>query len=237
MNEALRNALAAKGIDRLDIATKLQVDPKTVERWLAGRLPHSSSRAAIAKVLNMAESELWPAAKDPHARHFGPEIRAVYPHRSAVPRDVWHKLFAGHEIDILAYNGLFLLEDPATLELIAARADDGVQIRILLSDPEFPAAVHSSTDDSPSGYVAAHIRHAHDLLSRLVAHNGVECRFHRRIPYTSIYRAGDQLLASPHIYGLPASAAPVLRLRRHADAALFAAYVDSFDRSWSNLGD
>lgn len=73
MNEALRTALAAKGIDRLDVAAKLQVDPKTVERWLSGRVPHPSTRAALAKLLGVDEDEVWPAAASPHARRFGPQ--------------------------------------------------------------------------------------------------------------------------------------------------------------------
>ena len=234
MNEALRNALAAKGIDRLDVAAKLQVDPKTVERWLAGRLPHPSSRAAVAKLLNMDEAELWPATKDPHTRRFGPEIRAVYPHRSAVPRDVWHKLFANaeREIDILAHSALFLFNDKEMRRLLANKADEGTRIRILLSDTDFPEVAEGSRGHD-SGCASSRTRTAEVLLKTLITRGGVELRTQRAIIYNSIYRADDILLVNPHIYSLPACAAPVLRLRRSADAALFSAYLDSFELAWS----
>ena len=82
MNETLRTALAAKGINRLDIAAKLQVDPKTVERWLSGRLPHPSSRAALAKLLDVDETELWPTN---HRRAPRPSLRPRDPRRLPPP--------------------------------------------------------------------------------------------------------------------------------------------------------
>ena len=219
MNETLRTALAAKGIAQLDIAAKLQVDPKTVERWLSGRLPHPSSRAALAKLLDVDETELWPTTDEPHARRFGPEIRAVYPHRWAVPRDVWHKLFASaeHEIDILVYSGLFLFEDADVLQVLATKADVGVHIRILLGDPDSTAVAQRDQDEGTGDSVAARIRN----VQALIAHKGIELRLYRTILYNSIFRANDRLFTNPHIYGLPASAAPILHLRRSADAALF----------------
>jgi transcriptional regulator with XRE-family HTH domain len=236
VNEALRTALAANGIDRLDVAARLQVDPKTVERWLSGRLPHPSTRAALAKLLDMDEADLWPSTAEPHARRFGPEIRAVYPHRWAVPRDVWHKLFASaeHEIDILVYSGLFLFEDTGMLQLLAAKADAGAHIRILLGDPDSPAVAQRGQDESIGDSAAARIRNVQALIKTLITHNGVELRLHQTTLYTSIFRADNRLLANPHIYGMPASAAPVLHLRHSADAALFSTYLDSFEQAWQN---
>jgi len=234
VNEALRTALAAKGIDRIDVAAKLQVDPKTVERWLSGRLPHPSSRGALAKLLGVDEDELWPSVDNPHVRRFGPEIRAVYPHRWAVPRDVWLKHFASadHEIDILDYSGLFLFEDNGMVHLLASKADDGIRIRILLGDPKSPEVAQGGEDEHIGDSVAARIRNAQTLLKPLVARHGVEVRLHRTIPYNSIFRADNALLANPQIYGTPTAATPVLFLRRSADAALFSNYLDSFEQAW-----
>ena len=234
MNETLRTALAAKGIDRLDVAAKLQVDPKTVERSLSGRLPHPSTRTALAKLLDVDENELWPSTDEPHARRFGPEIRAVYPHRWAVPREVWHKLFANaeHEINILVYSGLFLFEDTGMLQLLAAKADTGTRIRILLGDPDSLAVAQRGQDEGIGDSAASRIRNVQALIKPLATHDGVELRLHRTVLYNSIYRADDHLLTNPHIYGMPASAAPVLHLRRSADAALFSTYMASFEQAW-----
>lgn len=234
MNETLRTALAAKGIDRLDVAAKLQVDPKTVERWLSGRLPHPSSRAALAKLLDVDETELWPSTDEPHAHRFGAEIRAVYPHRWAVPRDVWHNLFASaeHEIDILVYSGLFLFEDADILQLLATKADAGVHIRILLGDPDSPEVAQRGQDEGVGDSVAIRIRNTLALIEPLVALDRVELRLHRTVLYNSIFHADDRVLTNPHIYGIPASAAPVLHIRHSADAALFSTYLDSFEQAW-----
>lgn len=92
----------------------------------------------LTALLDAEEDDLWPEVRGGrHARNFGPEVCAVYPHRWAVPRDVWHKLFAGaeHEIDILVYSGLFLFEDTGMLKLLTAKADADVRIRLLLGDP------------------------------------------------------------------------------------------------------
>ena len=40
MNDRLREALAASKLDEIELATRLGVDPKTVERWIAGRVPY-----------------------------------------------------------------------------------------------------------------------------------------------------------------------------------------------------
>lgn len=40
-NERLRAAMAAARIDIGKIATTAEVDPKTVQRWLSGRVPHT----------------------------------------------------------------------------------------------------------------------------------------------------------------------------------------------------
>lgn len=235
MNETLRTALTAKGIDRLDIAAKLQVDPKTVERWLAGRLPHPGSRTALAKLLDLDEDELWPTISNgPSTRHFGSEIRAAYPHRWAVPREVWHRLFASaeQEIDILVYSGLFLFEDPGMLQLFAAQADAGVQIRLLLGHPDSSEVAQRGEDERIGDSVAARIRNALALLRPLVSLDSVELRLHGTILYTSIFRADGELLANPHIYGTPAAAAPVLQVRRSTAATLFSTYVDSFSQAW-----
>jgi transcriptional regulator with XRE-family HTH domain len=234
VNEALRNALAAKGIDRLDVAANLQVDPKTVERWLSGRLPHPSSRAALAELLDVAEEEIWPSTDEPHARRFGPEIRAVYPHRWAVPRDVWHKLFASakHEIDILDESGLFLFDDADMLKILAAKADAGAHIRISLGDPGSPEVILHGENEGTGDSATTRIRNAQALLKPLAARDGVDLHLHRKVLYSSIFRADNQLLSNPHIYGIPAATAPILHLCRSTDATLFSTYLDSFEQAW-----
>ena len=48
MNEPLRQALLRARLRENDVAARLGVDPKTVRRWLSGRVPYPHNRAAIA---------------------------------------------------------------------------------------------------------------------------------------------------------------------------------------------
>ena len=56
MNELLRRLLLQAGLREDDVAARLGVDPKTVRRWLNGRVPYPHNRAAIADLLGAEES-------------------------------------------------------------------------------------------------------------------------------------------------------------------------------------
>lgn len=51
--------------------------------------------------------------------------------------------------------------------------------------------------------------------------------------YNSLFRYDNQLLVNPHIFGQPASANPVLHLRRAAATGWFDRYAESFDAVWA----
>jgi transcriptional regulator with XRE-family HTH domain len=135
LNEPLRRALLHARLREDDVAARLGVDPKTVRRWLAGRVPYPQNRAAIADLVGADEAELWPDAGGPLAARVRPdELGTVYPHRWAVPREVWTGFLAGaeHEIGILAYSALFLAEDEGILRILADRANVGINVKIAL---------------------------------------------------------------------------------------------------------
>lgn len=61
VNEALRDAIWADGMEITEFARKVGVDPKTAERWITGgRTPHPRHRWKASQILGHAESELWP---------------------------------------------------------------------------------------------------------------------------------------------------------------------------------
>ncbi|MBI1759502.1 MAG: helix-turn-helix transcriptional regulator [Actinobacteria bacterium] len=128
-NERLRTALLQRGVTPTDLANAAGVDPKTVERWISGRIPYRRHRYLVATHLGADETYLWPDALAPAqaADASESEILTVYPHRWAVPRDAWGHLFdsAEHEIGILVYAGLFLADDTGMRELLASKAGGG----------------------------------------------------------------------------------------------------------------
>ena len=58
MNEPLRRALLRARLREDDVAARLGVDPKTVRRWLSGRVPYGNNRAALADLVGADEAEL-----------------------------------------------------------------------------------------------------------------------------------------------------------------------------------
>ncbi|GAA3950133.1 DUF5919 domain-containing protein [Actinomadura viridis] len=237
MNDLLRRALADARLTEAGIASRLDVDPKTVRRWVAGRVPYPRHRASVAALLGVDEAALWPQVAEIGSREERPviEILASYPHRWAVPRPVWQHLFekARDEIGILAYAGLFLAEDRGILRTFAARAREGARVRILLGDPDGACVAERGCDEGVGESMAAKIRNALVHYRALGEVDGVEIRLHDTVLYNSIYRADDDLLINPHAYGIAASHAPVLHLRRAEDGDMASTYLESFERVWA----
>lgn len=60
-NENLKDAIQDAGLTLEAFAEVIQVDPKTVSRWVAGTTtPYRRHRAAISSALNLTEQDLWP---------------------------------------------------------------------------------------------------------------------------------------------------------------------------------
>ncbi|MFF0520180.1 DUF5919 domain-containing protein [Actinomadura nitritigenes] len=237
MNDLLRRALADAHLAESDVAARVGVDPKTVHRWLAGRVPYARHRDRIAALVGRDEVDLWPQLAVSPIRVEPPviEVLATYPHRWAVPRPVWQQLFqnARDEIGILAYAGLFLAEDMGILRALAERARSGAHVRILLGDPDGTCIAERGNDEGVGESMAAKIRNALVHYRALRDVGGVEIRLHDTVLYNSIYRADDDLLINPHAYGIAASHAPVLHVRRAEDGDMASTYLESFERVWS----
>jgi transcriptional regulator with XRE-family HTH domain len=236
MNEPLRRALLRARLREADIAASLGVDPKTVRRWLNGRVPYPHNRAAIAGLVGADEADLWPGAGGPLTSRTRPdELGTVYSSRWMVPRDVWvrHFVSAEREIAILAYSALFLAEDAGLLEILASKARAGATVRIAVGDPDSPHATERGEEEGIGGAMPAKIRNALTLYRPLAAVENIEIRLHRTVLYNSIFRADDELLVNQHAYGVPAAHAPVISLHYIPGGGLAAMYLNSFCRIWS----
>ena len=237
MNEPLRRALLYARLREDDIAARLGVDPKTVRRWLGGRIPYPHNRAAVADMLGAEEADLWPDAGGALATRARPdELGAVYPHRWAVPREAWTRFFASaeQEIGVLAYSALFLAEDTGILRILADKGRAGVAVRIALGDPDGPHIADRGEEEGIGDAMAAKIRNSLAMYRPLVKTGNVQIRLHKTVLYNSIYRADDQLLVNQHTYGIPAAHAPVFCLHRSQDGDMAVVYFDSFERVWGS---
>lgn len=231
MNDALRRALAEARLRDTDVATALDVDPKTVQRWIAGRVPRLCHRWAVADLMRVDEHDLWP---DLDGGQFYREIKASYPHRGAVPRATWRQLFASaeREIGILAYAALFLAEDAELTRLLAEKARAGLTVRLLVADPHSSQVAERGAEEGIGPAVEARVHNALALFRPLLDTDGVEARQHETVLYNSLFRADQRMLINPQIHGLAAAYAPVLHLRRIEPGGMFDTYANSFERIW-----
>jgi transcriptional regulator with XRE-family HTH domain len=238
-NERLRSGIAARGMTVGDVATQVEVDPKTVERWISSdRVPHRSHRWATARLLGVDEAYLWPQVltDDRTVSASRAELVDIYPNRGSVPPDLWRALAgkASEAVDVLAYSALFLPDsNPDLPPELAKRASDGMQVRILLGDPASDAVrkrgEEEGIDDGLAGRIRLHLRYLEPVMDQA----GIEIRLHTTTLYNSLYRFDQSLLVNSHAYGAPASHSPVLHLQRVPGGRLFDHYMVSFDRVWA----
>ncbi len=92
-NDRLRSAIFKAGLEIEDLAARIEVDAKTVQRWLGGRTPHARYRAKVANVLDLQEHDLWPetipAAQTRDDRR---ELSGAFAHANDVSVPDWRSL-------------------------------------------------------------------------------------------------------------------------------------------------
>ncbi|HUK71482.1 MAG TPA: DUF5919 domain-containing protein [Streptosporangiaceae bacterium] len=239
-NDRLRDLLLRHGLTPDEVADRLGVDRKTVERWITmGRTPYPRYRHAIAAMVGEGEGYLWPdaLAADRRTEVAESEIVQVYPHRAAVPADLWARMLkgAGERIDVLVYAGLFLSEQNARLlALLRERAETGAKVRMLLGDPESAAVTERGAEEGIGEAMAGKIRNVLVLYRPIADVPGIEVRLHATTLYNSVFRLDEEMFVNTHIYGVPAAHAPVLHLRKLSAGDLFDTYADSFERIWAH---
>jgi hypothetical protein len=153
---------------------------------------------------------------------------------ATIPRDVWTRLFesAEHQIDVLAYSALFLAEDAGLLGIIKDKASNGVPVRLALGDPDSSNVALRGQEEGIGDAMAAKVRNALTHYRPVAKSENVEIRLHQATLYNSVYRADDQLFVNQHVYGVPASHAPVFCFRRQRENTMASAYIDSFEQIW-----
>lgn len=237
-NERLRDAMLRNGLTPDHVARAVNVDPKTVERWITkGRSPYPKHRHAIAAMVRESESYLWPDAvpAERAADIAGSEVVKVYPHRNSIPAELWDRLIGGatEHIEVLVHAALFLVERPTFIRDVAQKGAAGASVRFLFGDPASrEVTVRSEEEQLGKGTLGARIRNALAFYRPLREVGGVEMRFHRTTLYNSIFRFDDEMIVNAHVYGFQGAHAPALHLRRLSAGDLFDTYSESFETVW-----
>jgi hypothetical protein len=141
---------------------------------------------------------------------------------------------AQEEIVLFANASLFLPEEnPEAIEILRAKAANGVRVRILLGDADHPAMELRGREERLFEAIPGRIRMALAYYRPLVDVEGIEFRLHGTSLYNSIFWYDDQMLVYQHIYGTYGYMAPILHLRKVTGGDLFDTYMKSFELVWA----
>lgn len=150
VSHRLRSAMLRAELDSVGLAAAVGVDVKTVNRWLAGRLPHQRTLLSVAVALGESEADLWPQARpdlNPGATATA-EVLGAYAHRADIPTELWVSLLAGatSRIDLLGYAYPFVLELlPDAVPRIVDKVAHGARARLAFADPDCPHVTERDT--------------------------------------------------------------------------------------------
>jgi transcriptional regulator with XRE-family HTH domain len=235
-NERLRATLLESEYDERSLADELGLDHKSVQRWITRDItPRRSAAHRAAKLLGVSAPWLWPDLETDRESASHAEIVTLYPHRSELPRHLWLDLLtrSGRRVWLYANASLFLPEEnPESIELIRRKAEDGLDVRILMADPDSPECVKRGVEERLFDAIPARVRMALSYYAPLAGMPGVEFRLQAETLYNSIFVYDDEMLVNQHIYGMYGYMAPVLHLRRMEGGDFFDMYIRSFERVW-----
>ena len=219
-NDNLRTALENAGLSPEELAEIVEVDIRTVRRWLAGKPPYRRHRGKIARALDTSEQHLWPdLAREPANDGATPtntitnEIVAAYPRADDLNAPTTETLIhtATQQIDLLDNTLKRLLDRPGVPGLLISKANHGCRIRILLA--------------RPCAY-----------LTPLLNHDRIQIRATRASATHQIHRVDDDMLITLRLTSQDEPPPPLIHLKHRADDALFGRLAQHFETVWENAG-
>jgi lambda repressor-like predicted transcriptional regulator len=238
-NERLRAAIRQKGIDPEQLSVLVQVDVKTVYRWLAGRTPRPRYRTMVARALERNERELWPdAAIEVPAENPQREIQGAWPHANDYRAPDWRVLMrdAVEQIDLLDYTLLDIVSAAGITDMLEEKGASGCRVRALIAAPDsiWVASAAKQLGLDEQDYISRtelelEIELARGHLEPLIGKPGIEIRHFYAERYNTILRFDDQMLVTLHLWGTPTAQAPMLHLRRRGDGGLFDQFAHHLD--------
>jgi hypothetical protein len=213
-NELLRTAITGAGLSPDEFADVVQVDVKTVRRWIAGRTPYPRHRTRVASALDTTEHALWPDAvpapatssADEPTTHKPGDVVADYAYSSdpAAPKPAEILGAAIERIEIVIPN---LASQPRVVGLLRARAADGCHICILVEDPN-------------------------EQVEALLDIDAIEVRASPAGADHTLYRSDDQILLALRHISFPEQSPPLIHLRQTNYGGLFDRLVHDFEDRW-----
>ena len=236
-NLRLRHALAAADLRPVDLAERLDVDEKTVHRWIAGQcLPYEWRQYRVAELLGVDRRDLWPdairaAEKLADGRA---DLVAVYPNRLLTADEVWEQLWAAPgDIEVLTSTWSWAVEgQPLMLAHLNGLALSGHSIRVCLRDPDDHNDDDLDAEDLERAALSRRTLRQLDPLLDQERSLHAEVRLHRGELNAAIYRYGDEMIVHQQLAGVPETATPLWQLRRRTRGGLFDTYLTYLRHVW-----
>lgn len=244
MNQSLRSAMHDAGLSPRQLAVRVGVASKTIERWVADEnlIPHARNRADAAEALKVDEEMLWPQAVKNRLKTGGDlEIVRTYPYRSACPSTVWRDLVASTKEDLFfaGYTNYFLfIDQPNFVATLRKKLESGCRVRFLLGNPEGETTRQREAIEDVALSVSTRIRITLENLSKLGGTENLETRFSisedaANHVSLSVFRFDSQALVTPHLARLVGHDSPLLHLRRRDQDGLFERFTEHAEELWS----
>jgi transcriptional regulator with XRE-family HTH domain len=220
-NENLKNALRDANLTPEQFAEIVKVDPKTVQRWVAGSTtPYRRHRATVARALDLREDQLWPdtastlstgaeasSQPDPGSRN---ELAGTWGYATDddAPDHVAYIADSHGPIDIL-HNGQGIDLTNALLTAVIEQAAAGRHVRLLTRLPT-------------------------SQLEPLIGQPEIEVRVLDDASGYSLFRAGDSMLLTLDLAHEADQRPPLLKLERTAAEGLLDRLVGNFETLWES---
>ncbi|MEW2128933.1 XRE family transcriptional regulator [Streptomyces sp. NPDC005435] len=243
MNAALRSAMDDAKLTPRQLAYRVGVSAKQVERWLgdATITPHARNRADACRALGVDEDMLWPKVVQERVKTGNDrELVHSYPYRSACPSTVWSQLVESASGDVFLAgftNYFFWTQVPHFAETLRTKAENGCRIRFLLGDPEGEVTRQREEIEDVALSVSTRIRITLEHLDRLGPLPNVEARFSAPLDAInhvslSVFRFDGEELVTPHLARLVGHDSPLLHLRRQGAGGMFDRFAEHAEELW-----
>ena len=199
-----------------EFAEVVRVDPKTVQRWVAGRVPQRRHRARIARALDTPQDVLWPDATSTST-----ELGELA-HDESAPQDViasWGQTDDEGAPDLATFVG----DGDGPVELL----DGGGQLlRSAGLVDELLVRARARSDVRVVTGPATEPRRLVDA--------GLEVQVADLAGAPAVLRVGERMLVTLALSPATHDPRPMLELQRRADGGLFDRFADYLDSTWED---
>jgi hypothetical protein len=157
----------------------------------------------------------------------------VWSSRSDVEIGAWldRLAVARNEVFILAFAMEFLSEHERFVRLLQEKGAQGCRVRLIMGDPGGSAVAERNKEERLEGSIRSRVETTLIRLEQIVDGHKVSLKVHNTPLYCAIYGFDDEIIVTPHLYGLRGAAAPALAIK-NVPNGLYSKYKKHFEDIW-----